>query len=104
MSGVTWRTAGESHGKGLIGIIEGIPSGLPISEQAIQHELKRRQKGHGRGERMKKIEKDHAEFISGIRFGQTLGCPISFYIENKDWVTDDTDKMFYQTDKKAQLH
>jgi chorismate synthase len=86
MSGVTWRTAGESHGKGLIGIIEGIPSGLPISEQAIQHELKRRQKGYGRGERIKKIERDHAEFIAGIRFGQTLGNPISFYLENKDWV------------------
>lgn len=86
MSGVIWRTAGESHGKGLIGIIEGIPSGLTISEQAIQHELKRRQKGYGRGLRAKQIEKDHAEFISGIRFGQTIGTPISLYIENKDWV------------------
>lgn len=87
MSGITWRTAGESHGKGLIGIIEGIPSGLSISEQAIQHELKRRQKGYGRGFRSKQIEKDHAEFISGIRFGQTIGSPISLYIENKDWVS-----------------
>lgn len=86
MSGITWRTAGESHGKGLIGIIEGIPSGLAISDQAIQYELKRRQKGYGRGERTQKIERDHAEFISGIRFGQTIGSPISIYIENKDWV------------------
>ncbi len=86
MSGITWRTAGESHGKGLIGIIEGIPSGLSISEQAIQHELKRRQKGYGRGLRSKQIEKDQAEFISGIRFGQTIGSPISLYVENKDWV------------------
>jgi chorismate synthase len=85
MSGIIWRTAGESHGKGLIGIIEGLPSGLTVSEQAIQHELKRRQKGYGRGERIKQIEKDHAEFISGIRFGQTIGTPISIYIENKDW-------------------
>jgi len=86
MSGITWRTAGESHGKGLVGIIEGIPSGLTISEQSIQHELKRRQKGYGRGERTQKIERDHTEFISGIRFGQTIGSPISLYIENKDWV------------------
>ncbi len=86
MSGITWRTAGESHGKGLIGVIEGIPAGLYISEQAIQHELKRRQKGYGRGERTQQIEKDHAEFISGIRFGQTIGSPICLYIENKDWV------------------
>ncbi len=85
MSGITWWTAGESHGKGLIGIISGIPSGLSISEPAIQHELKRRQKGYGRGARSKEIEKDHAEFISGIRFGQTIGSPISLYIENKDW-------------------
>lgn len=85
MSGIIWRTAGESHGKGLFGIIEGIPSGLSISEQAIQQELKRRQKGHGRGKRIKQIEKDRAEFISGIRFGQTIGTPISIYIENKDW-------------------
>jgi len=86
MSGITWRTAGESHGKGLIGIIEGIPAGLSISEQAIQHQLRRRQKGYGRGERTQKIERDQAEFVSGIRFGQTIGSPISVYIENKDWV------------------
>jgi chorismate synthase len=85
MSGISWKTAGESHGRGLIGIIEGIPAGLTISDQSIQHELKRRQKGYGRSERMK-IEKDHAEFISGIRFGQTIGSPICLYIENKDWV------------------
>lgn len=85
MSGITWKTAGESHGKGLIGIIEGIPSGLSISEDLIQRELARRQKGYGRGKRMD-IEKDRAEIISGIRFGQTIGSPISVYIENKDWV------------------
>lgn len=85
MSGINWKTAGESHGRGLIGIIEGIPAGLTISEQSIQHELKRRQKGYGRSERMK-IENDHADFISGIRFGQTIGSPICLYIENKDWV------------------
>lgn len=95
MSGIRWWTAGESHGKGLIGIIEGVPSGLTISEQTIQQELKRRQKGYGRGLRVKQIEKDHAEFISGIRFGQTIGSPISLYIENKDWVNwTDTMAMF----------
>jgi len=95
MSGITWRTAGESHGRGLIGIIEGIPAGLTISEQAIQLELQRRQKGYGRGFRAKQIEKDHAEFISGIRFGQTIGSPIAIYIENKDWVNwTDTMAMF----------
>lgn len=86
MSGISWRTAGESHGRGLIGIIEGIPAGLSISEQAIQYELQRRQKGYGRGLRAKQIEKDHAEFVSGIRFGQTIGSPIAIFIENKDWV------------------
>lgn len=86
MSGISWLTAGESHGRGLIGIIEGIPAGLSISEQAIQYELQRRQKGYGRGLRAKQIEKDHAEFVSGIRFGQTIGSPIAIFIENKDWV------------------
>ncbi|MDZ7318644.1 MAG: chorismate synthase, partial [candidate division KSB1 bacterium] len=85
MSGITWRTAGESHGRGLVGIIEGLPAGLTISEKAVLHELQRRQKGYGRGARMQ-IEKDHAEFISGVRFGQTIGSPIALYIENKDWV------------------
>ncbi|MFZ5517713.1 MAG: chorismate synthase [Candidatus Zhuqueibacterota bacterium] len=85
MSGITWRTAGESHGKGLIGIIDGIPSGLSVSEELIQQELARRQKGYGRGTRMN-IEKDRAEIFSGIRFGQTIGSPISVFIENKDWV------------------
>jgi len=85
MSGIRWYTAGESHGKGLIGIIEGIPAGLSISEQAVQQELRRRQKGYGRGKRTQEIERDHAEFISGIRFGETIGSPVSLYIENKDW-------------------
>ncbi len=77
-------TAGESHGKGLVGIIEGLPSGLAISSEDIDTELKRRQKGHGRGGRMK-IESDHAEIISGVRWGLTTGAPISLFIENRDW-------------------
>ncbi len=77
-------TAGESHGRGLIGILEGIPSGLPLSAEDIDRELQRRQMGHGRGGRMK-IEKDHAEIISGVRWGKTIGSPVSLLIENRDW-------------------
>lgn len=77
-------TAGESHGKMLTGIIEGIPAGLTLSSSDINKELSRRQKGYGRGGRMK-IESDRAEIISGVRWGKTLGSPISLLIENKDW-------------------
>ena len=79
-----YLTAGESHGKGLIGIIEGMPAGVPISEEFINHQLKRRQMGYGRGGRMK-IESDTAEIFSGVRFGKTTGMPISFLIRNNDW-------------------
>ncbi len=77
-------TAGESHGKALIGIFEGIPSGLSISAKDIDRDLKRRQGGHGRGGRMK-IESDHAEILSGVRWGKTIGSPITLLLENKDW-------------------
>lgn len=77
-------TAGESHGKGLIGIIEGIPAGLEITPGYIELQLKRRQAGYGRGGRMK-IESDRAQIISGVRHGKTIGSPISIFIENKDW-------------------
>lgn len=77
-------TAGESHGKGLIGIIEGIPAGVPISKEEIDIELKRRQQGYGRSERMK-IESDEVEILSGIRWGKTLGSPITLFIKNHDW-------------------
>jgi len=78
-------TAGESHGKGLIGIIEGIPAGMNITEEYIEKDLIRRMQGHGRGGRMK-IEKDHAEIFSGVRHTVTLGSPISLLIKNFDWV------------------
>jgi chorismate synthase len=84
MDKVRFLTAGESHGKGLIGILEGIPSGLSLSSEDIDIELKRRQAGYGRGGRMK-IESDHAEIISGVRWGKTIGSPISLLIENRDW-------------------
>ncbi len=77
-------TAGESHGKGLVAILEGIPANLEISPEDVNKELARRQKGYGRGGRMK-IEKDKVEFISGVRFGKTLGSPIAMAIWNKDF-------------------
>ncbi len=77
-------TAGESHGKALLGIIEKIPSGLGISADEIDAELRRRQSGYGRGGRMK-IEQDRAQILSGVRWGKTLGSPIALLIENRDW-------------------
>lgn len=77
-------TAGESHGKALTGILEGIPSGLNISSADIDKDLRRRQHGHGRGGRMK-IETDHAEIVSGVRWGKTIGSPITLQIENRDY-------------------
>lgn len=77
-------TAGESHGKGLVAILEGMPAGLHIEFDAITEQLKRRQGGYGRGRRMA-IESDKAEILSGVRGGETLGSPISLFIRNKDW-------------------
>ena len=84
MANLRFLTSGESHGRALTGIIEGIPSGLPISSADIDMELQRRQGGYGRGGRMK-IETDHAQIISGVRRGKTIGSPISLMIENRDW-------------------
>ncbi|MBI4299350.1 MAG: chorismate synthase [Chloroflexi bacterium] len=78
-------TSGESHGKGLEVIVDGVPAGLPISEEYIAAQLARRQLGYGRGGRMQ-IERDRAEIIAGVRHGYTLGSPIGMYIENKDFV------------------
>jgi chorismate synthase len=85
MTTLRYLTAGESHGKGLTVIIEGIPAGLPLAEDYVARELRRRQGGYGRGRRQK-IEQDHAEIRSGVRHGLTLGSPIAMLIENKDWV------------------
>ncbi len=68
----------------MVGILEGLPAGLPLSIEFINSELKRRQKGYGRGGRMK-IESDQAQILSGVRWGKTLGSPISLFIENRDW-------------------
>jgi chorismate synthase len=78
-------TAGESHGRGLIALLEGVPAGLPLDmSRDIDPELRRRQGGYGRGDRMR-IEQDVAEVIAGIRLGETLGAPISLVIWNRDW-------------------
>jgi chorismate synthase len=84
MTNLRFLTSGESHGRALTGIIEGIPSGLSLSSEDIDRELLRRQGGYGRGGRMK-IETDHAQIISGVRLGKTIGSPISILIENRDW-------------------
>ena len=84
LSKLKFLTAGESHGKGLLGVLDGMPAGLDISEDYIDAQLSRRQMGHGRGGRMK-IEKDHGEIWSGVRHGKTLGSPVGILIENKDW-------------------
>ncbi|MGA9351898.1 MAG: chorismate synthase [Anaerolineae bacterium] len=77
-------TAGESHGPCLTAIIEGMPAGLHLSEEEINVDLRRRQGGYGRGQRMK-IERDQVEILSGVSKGLTIGTPIALRIENKDW-------------------
>jgi len=96
-------TSGESHGKGLIAIIEGLPSGLKINIEKINKELKRRQQGYGRGERMKKIEKDRVEILSGIRWGETTGSPVTFFIPNKDYENWKEILSVYEKDRNESL-
>ena len=79
-----WTTAGESHGRGLVAILEGIPAGLPVSAARVDAELKRRMGGYGRGARMK-IESDQIEWLAGVRAGETLGSPIAMLVWNRDW-------------------
>ncbi|MEJ7624194.1 MAG: chorismate synthase [Pyrinomonadaceae bacterium] len=80
-----FTTAGESHGKALVAVVEGMPAGLPIDVETINHDLWRRQQGYGRGGRMK-IETDTVEILSGIRHGNALGSPIALLIKNDDFV------------------
>lgn len=77
------QTAGESHGPALVAILDGLPAGVPVSQDAVDRELARRQGGYGRGGRMK-IEKDRAEFLGGLRAGKTLGSPVAIRIANLD--------------------
>lgn len=84
MGHLKYLTAGESHGRALVGIVEGMPSGLSVSKEKIDAQLARRQGGYGRGSRMK-IEQDQIEVLAGIRAGVTLGSPIALLIWNRDW-------------------
>jgi chorismate synthase len=77
-------TAGESHGPALTAVVEGFPAGVEVTAETINHDLARRQQGYGRGGRMK-IERDEVQLRSGIRFGESLGSPITLVVENRDW-------------------
>lgn len=88
MAWLSYRTAGESHGKALIALVEGMPAGVPIDQALIDGELRRRQGGYGRGGRQK-IETDHAEFLTGVRLNRTIGAPVTMLVPNKDSRLDD---------------
>ena len=77
-------TAGESHGPGLIGVMEGLPAGMRVSTRLVDRDLERRQHGYGSGKRMQ-IERDRVRWTGGIRYGRTLGSPIGFAVDNRDW-------------------
>ena len=84
MTQLRFTTAGESHGPTLISLLEGIPAGLPLLAEQVDHDLARRQQGYGRGRRMQ-IERDRVELVSGVRAGETMGSPIGMLIRNADW-------------------
>ncbi|MEJ2695321.1 MAG: chorismate synthase [Candidatus Sulfobium sp.] len=84
MTKLRFLTSGESHGQALVGILEGIPAGVPVSPEDIDRQLRRRQQGYGRGGRMK-IESDSARIMAGVRWGMTIGSPVSILVENRDW-------------------
>jgi chorismate synthase len=77
-------TAGESHGPSLTAIVEGVPAGITVNIAQLNHDLARRQQGYGRGGRMK-IEKDEVHLLSGVRWEESLGSPITLVVQNKDW-------------------
>ncbi|HVX89316.1 MAG TPA: chorismate synthase [Gemmatimonadales bacterium] len=84
MGGLRFLTAGESHGRGLVAVVEGLPAGLPVTAAQVDAELGRRMQGYGRGARMK-IEQDRIEWIAGVRAGETLGAPVAMVVWNRDW-------------------
>lgn len=84
MSKFRYLTAGESHGPQLSAIVEGIPAGVNLSAETINIDLVRRQQGYGRGDRMK-IESDSAQLLSGVRWGETIGSPVTLVVRNRDW-------------------
>jgi chorismate synthase len=79
-----FTTAGESHGKAFVAVVEGLPAGLPVTAEAVDRDLARRMQGYGRGARMK-IERDCIEWLAGVRAGETLGSPVAMLIANRDW-------------------
>ena len=81
---IRFTTAGESHGRALVAVVEGVPAGLPLAAEDVNADLARRMQGYGRGARMK-IEADAVQLLSGVRAGGTIGSPIALLIENKDW-------------------
>ena len=95
---IRYLTAGESHGQALVGVLEGMPAGVSVTADYINHQLWRRQQGYGRGGRMR-IESDRVEILSGIRFGKTLGTPIALLIRNADW-SNWTERMAVNGDGK----
>jgi chorismate synthase len=97
-----FTTAGESHGKALVAIVEGLPAGLPVSAEWVDRELARRMQGYGRGARMK-IERDHIEWLSGVRAGETLGSPVAMLIPNRDWANWEDVMAYESSDPPGQL-
>jgi chorismate synthase len=97
-----FSTAGESHGKALVSIVEGLPAGLPVSAEWVDRELARRMLGYGRGARMK-IERDRIEWLSGLRAGETLGSPVAMLIHNRDWANWEDVMAYEATDTTGEL-
>jgi len=91
MPRLDYQTAGESHGPGLVTIVTGLPAGVPIDEELVNHELERRQGGYGRGGRQR-IETDTIDILSGVRLGKTLGSPLATMVKNKDSRLDDLER------------
>src|SRR3954468_13744710 len=88
MATLSYRTAGESHGRALLTLVEGMPAGVPVDVDFINNELRRRQGGYGRGGRQK-IETDRVDFLAGVRMNRTIASPIAMMIANKDSRLDD---------------
>ena len=88
MATLSYRTAGESHGRAMLALVEGMPAGVPVDKEFIDNELRRRQGGYGRGGRQK-IETDKVEFLSGVRMNRTIASPVTMMIVNKDSRLDD---------------
>src|SRR5579862_2178289 len=88
MGSLSYRTAGESHGKALLALVEGMPAGVHVDKEFIDAELRRRQGGYGRGGRQK-IETDRVELLTGVRMGRTIASPVGLLIPNKDSRLDD---------------